>query len=216
MGPKSAPKPDEAKPKTPGAVPSKWHKPIPIDFGPASGCFDHDPKLFNLRDSSAEARAYPGRSTGTLVFLGRVCRPCHLVNPPVRCGLRPAHSPTQPELTCPVTSRGMCQTTARLLYAEVHNNASAVIVLPMPPLENDSAGPPPVHPGRGEGEVRGIRGKTGKPGYILGAHWLKVQPADESWGVRAHQLWPRGRWARQLLQTSLKAPSVRCLGAVCT
>ena len=44
VGPKSAPKPDEAKP---GAVPTNRHKPIPIDFGPVSGCFDHDPKLVN-------------------------------------------------------------------------------------------------------------------------------------------------------------------------
>ena len=47
LGPKSAPKSDEAKPNMPGAVPTNKHKPIPIDFGPVSGCFDHDPKLFN-------------------------------------------------------------------------------------------------------------------------------------------------------------------------
>ena len=47
VGPKSAPKPDEAKPKMPGAVPTNRHKPIPTDFGPVSGCFDHDPKLLN-------------------------------------------------------------------------------------------------------------------------------------------------------------------------
>ncbi len=41
----SAPEPDETKPKTPGAVPTNRHKPIPNDFGPVSGCFDHDPKL---------------------------------------------------------------------------------------------------------------------------------------------------------------------------
>ncbi len=45
LGPKSAPKPDEAKPKMPGAVPASRHKPMPNDFGPVSGCFGHDPKL---------------------------------------------------------------------------------------------------------------------------------------------------------------------------
>ncbi len=42
-----APKPDEAKPKITGALPANRRNPIPIDFGPVSGCFDHDPKLFN-------------------------------------------------------------------------------------------------------------------------------------------------------------------------
>ncbi len=40
MGPKSAPKPDEAKQKTPEAVPANKNKPVPIDFGLVSGCFD--------------------------------------------------------------------------------------------------------------------------------------------------------------------------------
>ncbi len=47
LGPKSNPKPDEAKPKMPGAVPTNRHKPRPIDFGQVSGCFYHDPKLLN-------------------------------------------------------------------------------------------------------------------------------------------------------------------------
>ena len=34
--PKSAPKPDETKPKMTGAVPTNRHKPIPNDFGPVS------------------------------------------------------------------------------------------------------------------------------------------------------------------------------------
>ncbi len=42
-----APKPDEGKPKMPGAVPTTRHKPMPIDFGPVSGCFDRDPKLLH-------------------------------------------------------------------------------------------------------------------------------------------------------------------------
>jgi hypothetical protein len=53
LGPKWAPKPDEAKPKMPGTVPRKQHRSIPIDFGPVSGCFYHDPNLLNC-DSSAE------------------------------------------------------------------------------------------------------------------------------------------------------------------
>ncbi len=47
MRPKPTPKPDEAKPKMPGAVPTNRHTLIPTDFGPASACFDHDPKLVN-------------------------------------------------------------------------------------------------------------------------------------------------------------------------
>ena len=31
----------------PGAVPTNRHKPIPIDSGPISACFDDDPKLLN-------------------------------------------------------------------------------------------------------------------------------------------------------------------------
>ncbi len=58
LGPKSAPKPDEAKPKMPEAVPTNKHKPIPIDFGPVSERFDHDPIRFKLRDSSAESKCF--------------------------------------------------------------------------------------------------------------------------------------------------------------
>ncbi len=47
METKSAPKLDEAKPKMPGAVPVNRNKPMPIDFGPVSRCFDRDPKLLN-------------------------------------------------------------------------------------------------------------------------------------------------------------------------
>jgi hypothetical protein len=35
----------EAKPRMPGDMPTNRHKPMPIDFGPVSGCFAHDPKL---------------------------------------------------------------------------------------------------------------------------------------------------------------------------
>ena len=56
LGPKSAPKPDEAKPKMPGSVPTNRHKPIPIDFGPVSGCFDHDPKLLNCEIAQPSQR----------------------------------------------------------------------------------------------------------------------------------------------------------------
>ena len=49
VGPKSDPKPDEARPRTPGAVPTNRHKPSPIDFGPVSGCFHNDPKLLNCK-----------------------------------------------------------------------------------------------------------------------------------------------------------------------
>ncbi len=45
MGPKSGPKPDEAKPKMPGAVPTDRHNLSPIDFGAVSGCFYHDPNV---------------------------------------------------------------------------------------------------------------------------------------------------------------------------
>ncbi len=44
-GPRSARKPDEAKPITPGAVSTNRHKPMSIDFGPASECLHHDPEL---------------------------------------------------------------------------------------------------------------------------------------------------------------------------
>ncbi len=37
FGPKSAPEPDEAKPKMLGAVPTNQHKPNPIEGGPVSG-----------------------------------------------------------------------------------------------------------------------------------------------------------------------------------
>jgi hypothetical protein len=36
FGPKSAPKPDDTKPKVPGAVPTNQRQPNPIDFGPVS------------------------------------------------------------------------------------------------------------------------------------------------------------------------------------
>ncbi len=48
VGPKSAPKPDETKPKMPGAVPTNRHKPMPIDFGPVSLRFEDDPKFVKL------------------------------------------------------------------------------------------------------------------------------------------------------------------------
>ncbi len=47
LEPKSAPKPHKAKPKMAGAVPTNPPKPMSIDFGPVSGCFDHNPKLLN-------------------------------------------------------------------------------------------------------------------------------------------------------------------------
>ena len=49
LGPKSAPKPETNCPKMPRAVPTNRHKPTPIDFGPASLRFDHDPKLVNCQ-----------------------------------------------------------------------------------------------------------------------------------------------------------------------
>ncbi len=42
-----APKPDEIKPKMPGAFLTKWQKPIPIDFGPVAWRFDRDQRLLN-------------------------------------------------------------------------------------------------------------------------------------------------------------------------
>ncbi len=47
LEPKSAPKPDEAKPMMPKAVPTNRHEPFPINFGAVSVCFGHDPKLLN-------------------------------------------------------------------------------------------------------------------------------------------------------------------------
>ena len=44
FGPNSAPEPDKAKPKITGAVPTNRHEPIPIDSGPVSACFGHEPK----------------------------------------------------------------------------------------------------------------------------------------------------------------------------
>ncbi len=49
LGPKSSPKPAEAKPKLSGAAPAGRYKSIPIDFGPMWGCFDHDPNIFTAR-----------------------------------------------------------------------------------------------------------------------------------------------------------------------
>ncbi len=45
QGSKSTPKSGETKPKLPGSAPANGHDPIPIDLGPVSECFDHDPKL---------------------------------------------------------------------------------------------------------------------------------------------------------------------------
>ncbi len=45
VGPESTPKPDETKPIMPKAAATDRHKPIPIDVGQVSWCFDHDPKL---------------------------------------------------------------------------------------------------------------------------------------------------------------------------
>ncbi len=56
LGPKSAPKPDVAKPKMSRAMSTNRNKPIPIDFCEASVCFHHDPKLFKLRYISTEIR----------------------------------------------------------------------------------------------------------------------------------------------------------------
>ncbi len=47
LGPNSAPKPAEAKPKMSGAVPTNWYTSIPIDIGRVSGRLDHDSKLLN-------------------------------------------------------------------------------------------------------------------------------------------------------------------------
>ncbi len=52
--PQSAPKPDEANPKMPGAVPTNRHKPIPNDFEAGFGVVRPRSKPFNLRDISAE------------------------------------------------------------------------------------------------------------------------------------------------------------------
>ncbi len=54
--PSRSPKPDEAKPKMPGAVPANGRKPMPIDVGPVSGCFDHDPKLLDCEIASPSIR----------------------------------------------------------------------------------------------------------------------------------------------------------------
>ncbi len=61
LEPKLAPKPYEAKPKMPGAVPTNRRKPIPIYFGPVSGCFDHDQKLLNCE--IAQPRRCPADPT---------------------------------------------------------------------------------------------------------------------------------------------------------
>ncbi len=57
--PKSAPKPNEAKPKMPGAVPTNWREPIPIDFGAVSVSFDHDPKLLHCEITQPSPRPAP-------------------------------------------------------------------------------------------------------------------------------------------------------------
>ncbi len=56
VGPKSAPKPDEAKPKMAEAKPTNKHKPIPIDFGSGSWCRGVSIRIQNflLRDNSDE------------------------------------------------------------------------------------------------------------------------------------------------------------------
>ncbi len=56
----SAPKPDETKPNISGAVPTNRPKPIPIDFGPISGYFDHDPKLFNCEIAQPRSKGEGG------------------------------------------------------------------------------------------------------------------------------------------------------------
>jgi hypothetical protein len=40
---------DEVMPQMAGAVHTNWHKPIAIDLGLVSECFDHDPKLVNCK-----------------------------------------------------------------------------------------------------------------------------------------------------------------------
>ncbi len=62
LRPKAVPKPDETTPKMPGAVPTNRHAPIPIDFGPVSTCFDHDPKLSNceIAQPSGSFQESPG------------------------------------------------------------------------------------------------------------------------------------------------------------
>ncbi len=47
LGPTSASKQNEGEPIMPKAVLTNRHEPIPIDFGPVSVCFGHDPKLLN-------------------------------------------------------------------------------------------------------------------------------------------------------------------------
>jgi hypothetical protein len=59
LGPKSAPKPDETKPKMPRAVPTNRHKPIPFDFGPFSVYFGRDPKPVNCEIAQSEVLPEP-------------------------------------------------------------------------------------------------------------------------------------------------------------
>ena len=44
---RAAPKPHGSDPKMPGAVPTNRHRAMPSAFGPATGRFEHDPKLSN-------------------------------------------------------------------------------------------------------------------------------------------------------------------------
>ncbi len=57
VGPKTATKLDETKPKMAVAVPTNRHKPIPIDVGPV--CFHHNPELLNCE--IAESRLGKGQ-----------------------------------------------------------------------------------------------------------------------------------------------------------
>ena len=76
LGPKEAPKPDEAKPKIPGAVPTNQHKPIPTNFGPDPGCVHHDPKLLNsAKTNPTHAKCHRHRAgpfSRLRLLLGRI------------------------------------------------------------------------------------------------------------------------------------------------
>ncbi len=61
FGPKSGPKPNEAKPIMPRAVPTNRHETIPIDFGPISVCARPRSNTFERRDRSAEPDPSGGR-----------------------------------------------------------------------------------------------------------------------------------------------------------
>ncbi len=47
-------RPGQTKPKISGTAPTNQHTTIPNDLGPISVCFDDNPKLLKLSDSSAE------------------------------------------------------------------------------------------------------------------------------------------------------------------